>query len=288
MTAKGTTTKRCYCRRKDGKPLGSSCPKLKQRTHGVWSIRQELPSTTEGDRRLFRRAGYDTQTDAQGDLDKVRALLNIADEDDQDGRARLGDLLAMVSASKEQIPDYDETKRKFGTGQSLTQHMTVADWLDLWLAGKKGLRKSGRDRYELDIRCHLRPRVGHIRIDRLTVPHLDAMFEAIAETNIEITEANATRRAAVAELKTIPWTGREPRAAEGHARGHRCDAAVPADHRAVDAAAHQGDPAGGAEHGDSPGVDHVQRRAARRARRREASESDGVDRRAHRRVAADR
>ncbi|MFJ6179365.1 hypothetical protein [Streptomyces sp. NPDC092295] len=166
----------------------------------------------DGDRRLFRRAGYDTQTDAQGDLDKVRALLNIADEDDQDGRARLGDLLAMVSASKEQIPDYDETKRKFGTGQSLTQHMTVADWLDLWLVGKKGLRKSGRDRYELDIRCHLRPRVGHIRIDRLTVPHLDAMFEGIAETNIEITEANATRRAAVAELKTIPWKGGENRA----------------------------------------------------------------------------
>ncbi|WP_149180893.1 site-specific integrase [Streptomyces sp. TRM49041] len=212
MTAKGTTTKRCFCRRKDGKPLGSSCPNLKQRTHGVWSIRQELPPTLEGDRRLFRRAGYDSQTKAQADLDKVRALLNIADKDDKDGRARLGDLLASIGSGKEQIPDYDETKRKFGTGQSLTQHMTVAEWLDLWLAGKKGLRKSGHDRYELDIRCHLRPRIGHIRLDRLTVPHLDAMFEGIAETNIEITEANATRRAALAELKTIPWKGGENRA----------------------------------------------------------------------------
>lgn len=212
MTAKGTTTKRCYCRRKDGKPLGSSCPKLKQRTHGVWSIRQELPPTMEGDRRLFRRAGYDTQTEAQGDLDKVRALLNIADADDQDGRARLGDLLALVGSGKESIPDLDETKRRFGTGQSLTQHMTVAEWLDLWLAGKKALRKSGHDRYELDIRYHLRPRIGHIRLDRLTVPHLDAMFEGIAETNIEITEANADRRAALAELKATPWKGGEHRA----------------------------------------------------------------------------
>ncbi|WP_328973042.1 site-specific integrase [Streptomyces sp. NBC_00239] len=166
----------------------------------------------EGDRRLFRRAGYDTQTEAQGDLDKVRALLNIADADDQDGRARLGDLLALVGSGKESIPDLDETKRRFGTGQSLTQHMTVAEWLDLWLAGKKALRKSGHDRYELDIRYHLRPRIGHIRLDRLTVPHLDAMFEGIAETNIEITEANADRRAALAELKATPWKGGEHRA----------------------------------------------------------------------------
>ncbi|MFF4454966.1 tyrosine-type recombinase/integrase [Streptomyces goshikiensis] len=211
MTAKGTTTKRCYCRQKDGKPYGNTCPKLKQRAHGVWTIRQELPPNSEGDRRLFRRSGYDTQTEAQGDLDKVRALLNIAAEDDPDGRARLGDLLATVGADKDPIPDHDEIKRRFGTGQSLTQSLTVGDWLDLWLGGKKALRKSGRDRYQLDIRHHLRPRIGHIRLDRLTVPHLDEMFEGIAETNAEIVEANATRRAAVAELRSIPWKGRENR-----------------------------------------------------------------------------
>ncbi|MEV6329602.1 tyrosine-type recombinase/integrase [Streptomyces sp. NPDC051909] len=212
MTAKGTTTRRCYCRGKDGKPLGTDCPKRKQRKHGVWAIRQELPPTLDGDRRLFRRAGYDTQTDAQTDLDKVRALLNIADNDDTEGRARLGDLLAGVSASGETIPDYEEVKRKFATGQSLTQHMTVAEWLALWLAGKKALRASGLARYEVDIRCHLNPRIGTIRVDRLTVPHLDAMFEGIAETNVEIIEANAARRAAMAELKKIPWKGGENRA----------------------------------------------------------------------------
>ncbi|MGW7449933.1 hypothetical protein [Streptomyces sp. NPDC054787] len=66
----------------------------------MWSIRQELPPPKDGDRRLFRRAGYDTQTEAQADLDKVRALLNIADKD---GRARIGDLLATVGATKEAI-----------------------------------------------------------------------------------------------------------------------------------------------------------------------------------------
>lgn len=178
----------------------------------MWSVRQELPPNEDGERHLFRRAGYTTKEDAHSDLDKVRALLNITTKDDTDGRRRLGDLLESVSASKEAIPDYDETKRKFGTGQSLTSHMTVGEWLELWLAGKKALRKSGKTRYEVDIRMHLIPRIGHIRIDRLTVPHLDALFEGIAETNVEILDNNRQRRAALDELKLIPWKGKENRA----------------------------------------------------------------------------
>ncbi|MEV8476760.1 tyrosine-type recombinase/integrase [Streptomyces sp. NPDC051173] len=120
-------------------------------------------------------------------------------------------MLETVAASKDPIPNYDETKRKFATGQSLTQHMTVGEWLELWLDGKKALRKKGKDRYEVDIRVHLIPRIGHIRLDRLTVAHLDEMFAGIAETNIEINDANILRRTAVDELKLIPWKGVENR-----------------------------------------------------------------------------
>ncbi|WP_411146403.1 hypothetical protein [Streptomyces sp. x-80] len=204
----GTTTKRCCCRSEEtGKPLGTACPKFKQRTHGVWSVRQELPPNKDGERRLFRRSGYDTKTDAQGDLDKVRALLNIAGKEDKEGRRRLGDMLETVEASKDPLPDYDETKRKFSTGQSLTQHMTVGEWLELWLDGKKRLRTSGKNRYDTDLRMHLIPRVGHIRLDRLAVQHLDEMFAGIAETNIEINDANILRRTTLDELKLIPWRG---------------------------------------------------------------------------------
>ncbi|MFK0289967.1 tyrosine-type recombinase/integrase [Streptomyces sp. NPDC090442] len=208
----GSTTKRCYCRSKEtGKPLGTACPKFNQRAHGVWSVRQELPPNKDGERRLFRRTGYDTKTDAQADLDAVRALLNIADKNDREGRRRIGDLLETVSASKDPIPNYDETKRKFATGQSLTQHLTVGEWLEQWLAGKKRLRTSGKNRYDTDIRVHLIPRIGHIRLDRLTVAHLDEMFAAIAEANIEINDTNMLRRTALDELKLIPWKGPENR-----------------------------------------------------------------------------
>ena len=207
----GTITKRCGCRDTDGKQLNGSCTKLSQRSHGLFSLTQELPPKKGNVRRRFRRSGYDTKTKAQADLDKVRALLNIADENDVEGRTRLADMLETVGAGKDPIPDHEETRRKFATGQSLTQHVTVGEWLEQWLAGKKGLRTSGKNRYDTDIRVHLIPRIGHIRLDRLTVAHLDEMFAGIAETNIEINDANILRRTAMDELKLIAWKGVENR-----------------------------------------------------------------------------
>lgn len=54
--------------------------------------------------------------------------------------------------------------------------------------------------------------LGEIRLDKLNVQHLDRMFHAINEANIEIQEQNAQRRAALDELKTVPWKGAENRA----------------------------------------------------------------------------
>jgi hypothetical protein len=95
----GSVSRRCACRDpQTGKQLGQRCPKLSTRRHGTWTIRQELPPGRTGDRRTFRRRGYDTRADGQADLDKVRALLAIADRDDAEARIRLGDLLEHVSS----------------------------------------------------------------------------------------------------------------------------------------------------------------------------------------------
>ncbi|MEV0446151.1 site-specific integrase [Streptomyces spectabilis] len=209
---KGSTFRRCACRNPEtGKQYGKSCPKLSNKRHGLWNVRQELPADKEGNRRTFRRGSYTSKTDAQADLDKLRALLAIPGDDDPDGRLSIGDLLESVASKKEAIPDYEETKRRFRAGQSLTAHIAVGEWLDEWLANKPG-RPSALARDEIDIRLHLKPHVGHHRIDRLRVGHLSEMFAAIIEKNIEIQEANAQRHAAVAELAAIPWKGRENRA----------------------------------------------------------------------------
>lgn len=209
---KGSTHRRCYCRDpKTGKPLGKKCPKLAGRKHGSYSVRQELPPRADGTRRSFSRAGYESLKAAQADLDHIRALLGLADADDADGLAQISELLEKVADEKAPLPDIEATRRRLSHGLDLTNRLTVGEWLDMWLAGKKG-RQSAISRDESNIRVHLKPGIGHYRLDRLRVSHLSEMFEAIAEANVEIAEGNAARRKAVDDLAQIPWKGREPRA----------------------------------------------------------------------------
>ncbi|WP_416484293.1 tyrosine-type recombinase/integrase [Streptomyces sp. CL12] len=217
----GTVTRRCRCTDPEtGKDLGASCPKLQSRRHGTYGVFQELDPAQDGRRRRFRRGGFETSTKAKEELDKVRALMAIPEEDDAWGRTQISDLLENCVKDKSPVPDYDETRRRFQTGQALNSKITVGEWLDTWLAGRKRLRKSGYSRYESDIRIHLKPHLGHFRLDRLRVHHIETMFNAINERNIEIQEQNAQRRAVVAELKATPNKGAENRARRKWLRAH--------------------------------------------------------------------
>ncbi|WP_327670802.1 MULTISPECIES: site-specific integrase [unclassified Streptomyces] len=209
---KGSTYRRCSCRDpKTGKELGASCPKRNSRNHCTYSIRQELPPREDGSRRSFARGGYASLKAAQGDLDHVRALVGLAESDDPEGVHLLAEMLSEVSRDKLPLPDVEETRRRLNAGQDLVGSLTVSEWLDRWLAGKR-IRKSGISRYETDVRIHLKPRLGDRRLDRLRVSHLSEMFTAITDANAEILEQNAQRRAVVEELATVPWKGAENRA----------------------------------------------------------------------------
>lgn len=200
----GSTFRRCGCRDpQTGKQLGQACPKLSQRRHGTWGWRQEIPADEGGKRRTLRRSGFDTRTDAQAELDKVRALLDIADDSDAEGQREIADTLVKAVAEGQPLPDFDEVKRKFRTGVSLARELTVGDWLDQWLAGLR-IRKSGIARYEVDIRCHLKPHLGHHQLGRLRISHISAMFAAIDEANEATAAANAVRRQ-VDERRRDAW-----------------------------------------------------------------------------------
>ncbi|WP_434593900.1 tyrosine-type recombinase/integrase [Streptomyces sp. A5-4] len=209
---KGSTYRRCSCRdSKTGKELGVACPRRNSRNHCTYSIRQELPSREDGSRRSFARGGYASLKAAQADLDHFRALLGLTDTDDPEGTELIAAMLTEVSSEKAPLPDVEETRRRLNSGQDLIGSLTVAEWLDRWLAGKR-IRKSGLNRYETDIRVHLKPRIGGRRLDRLRVSHLSEMFTAIVDANADLVEQNAQRKAAVAELATVPWKGTEHRA----------------------------------------------------------------------------
>ncbi|MFM9672752.1 site-specific integrase [Streptomyces galilaeus] len=193
---KGSTYRRCYCRDAEGKALGKTCPQLSSRRHGVWAVRQELPPHADGGRRSFSRSGYATAKDAQEALDKVRALLALADGDDTEAQTLVGDLLEGVSKNKKApLPDLAETRRRLVRGQKLTATMTVGDLLDEWLdAKRKARKKTTLNGYESHVRAHLRPALADHRLDRLGVGHVQQMFDTIDDANETIAAENQARR----------------------------------------------------------------------------------------------
>ncbi|MGV9269938.1 tyrosine-type recombinase/integrase [Kitasatospora sp. NPDC003701] len=166
-------------------------------------MRQEVHPDEDGKRRTFRRSGFSGADAAQKELDHVRALLALAPKDDPETRRVVSDMIMSCIRTKSDLPDVEETSRKVKAGHSLITVITVGEWLDTWLAGRKKLRPTGTARYETDIRVHLKPHVGALRLDRLRVEHLDTMFESINDTNEEIVEQNAQRRQAVNDLKLV-------------------------------------------------------------------------------------
>ncbi|MEW2633309.1 site-specific integrase [Streptomyces sp. NPDC048389] len=188
----GGISKRCECRGEDGKRLGTKCPQLTKRAHGNHQLRQELPPDEKGTRRTFRRTGYATVKDAQGDLDKVRALLDLAG-DDEDAARRVGDLLVGVMRDREPIPGTDDVKRRLAGGVPMDVSMTVGEWLETWVESKK-TKRTTTSGYRSHIRVHLVPGVGHYRLDRFNVAQAQAFFDGITEQNEVIAAENAARR----------------------------------------------------------------------------------------------
>ncbi|MGC9538538.1 site-specific integrase [Streptomyces sp. UG1] len=195
----GGISKRCECRGPDAKRLGSKCPQLSKRSHGKPRVSQELPEDAEGGRRRFQRTGYTDVKEAQKDLDRIRAILDLAG-DDEDGLRRVGDLLAELQKTRDPIPEPTEVSRKLGVGVPLDGRMTVAEWLDTWVASKK-TKGTTTDGYKSHIRVHLKPGLGHLRLDKLNVAHVQEFFDRIDDDNETIAAENAARREQEARAK---------------------------------------------------------------------------------------
>ena len=209
---KGRTFKRCGCTdSQTGKELGNACPKLRRRNgtwsadHGVWHIQVELPRRDDGTRRPMRRGGFTTLRDAETEIDKIGTLIAIADPRDTTARVRIGDLIEHATRTKQPLPSPEDARQRLDAGLDLDHMPTVGQWLDRWLAGRKTLRNGTVRAYSIHIRRWLTPQLGHLPLDKLTVEHVAALFDAIAERNDEIEAARAsddpTARASVTGLR---------------------------------------------------------------------------------------
>jgi integrase len=183
---------------------------LKRKNHGAYAIRQELPPAAGTvTRRAFRRVGYTRVDDAQTDLSRVQSILDLAGDDEAD-LARVGDFLADISARRADIPEVAEVQRRLGVGVPLDGRTLVGEWLDRWVASRK-TRANTTTGYASHIRVHLKPRIGHHRLDRLSVGHLREMFASIADEADVVHAENTARREQIERAK---WKrpGRPPAA----------------------------------------------------------------------------
>lgn len=195
MAATGSTFKTCGCRDEQGRLLRKKCPKLRRgdgrwsSTHGSWNYQLELPPTAGGARRgPLRRGGFTSQDAAEAEMSRVKELLAIAG-DDQETARQIADLIVTTVRQTRSLPDPQVVRRKVRVGQDLSRQVTVGEYLEQWLAGRRGLREATRRSYASHIRLYLLPHLGHIPLDRLRVRDVERIFGAIDELNELITRA---------------------------------------------------------------------------------------------------
>src|SRR5579885_3512 len=140
----GSTYKRCTCKGADGRPLGTTCPQLRNSRHGSWYYVVELPPDAKGRRRQQRRGGFASERDARGALASV----------------------VQAVASNRYV---DPTR------------LTVSAYLTEWIAGKGGLRPSTRRGYRRIIDNYLIPRIGDIPLSGLQAVHIERALAALRE-----------------------------------------------------------------------------------------------------------
>ncbi|MFC7731150.1 site-specific integrase [Actinomadura keratinilytica] len=213
---KGTTYKRCNCRDPEtGKYYNQKCPQLSSRRHGSWMFDVRIDITSRDGHRL-KRAGYDTQTDAKSALDHVNDLIKLA-KDDGKLRRRIGDLIVEKSKRGGELPTVEDVRRKLGAGIEIdAPSMTLAAWLEDWLAGKRTLKASARLAYRKHMDHWLIPHLGEIPLDKLRAEHIGGLFDLIEEFNAEIVQARKEKR-----KPRLPGDTRKVKKITGPATQHR-------------------------------------------------------------------
>ena len=187
---RGTTYKRCHCRNPEtGKVFGQACRKLRRTdgswnpSHGSWQSQIDLPARANGSRRMVRRGGFASQTEADASLAPIRDALAVPDPGDTPALTRIGDLIENAAKKGEAVPPAAQIRRLLRLDYTADAIPTTGDWLDQWLASRKALRPATLRSYTFHVKLYLKPHLGAIRLDKLRMAHVAGVFDAIEERN---------------------------------------------------------------------------------------------------------
>jgi integrase len=177
---KGTTYKRCKCQpRFNAAGRRLTCPKK----HGRWAYTVELPLSATFGRSQVTRSGFATENAASTELRQAIALLEIPGSDDDAGRMEIAGMIRDAYKRYQQLPEYENVRRRFAAGVSLVRNQTTGEWLDEWLAGKRGVARNTFRSYEGHIRLHLKPHLGQIPLAKLRRAHIRAAYDQTLAAN---------------------------------------------------------------------------------------------------------
>jgi integrase len=92
--------------------------------------------------------------------------------------AKRADVVAKVRAI--------EAKRDAGMVDAAGRAPTVGEWLDHWLdnIASRKVRARTLESYRSTVRLHLRPGIGHHRLDRLQPEHLERLYAGLADKGL--------------------------------------------------------------------------------------------------------
>jgi Phage integrase, N-terminal SAM-like domain len=150
-----------------------------------------------------------TKTEADKAATQVWDLIRLAGADNGT-QQRIGDLIFKATARGGQLPGVEEVRRRLGLGLDPAQPgVTVAAWLDSWLAGKRRTKRASTVRgYESHIRVHINPVIGDLPLERLNAGHVEAVLAAVPGSAGTRHRVLATLRAALnaaVKQRQITW-----------------------------------------------------------------------------------
>jgi hypothetical protein len=156
--------------------------------HGSAGFAGRIP-TSHGAQQL-KKFSYPSRKAAQDAAEHVGKLLDLARN--QSDSQRIGDMLRAVRQGVP-LPTVDEVQRRLGLGLDLAQEgLSVAEWLDTWLAAKRRTKRESTCRgYEMHIRTWLKPQLGHLPLERLNAGHIEELFITIRQVNAEVARQRA-------------------------------------------------------------------------------------------------
>jgi integrase len=184
----------------DGKALGQACPRL-WRKDGSWNSRHgssgfavRIP-TSEGTK-LVRRFGYTSGAATDAAARQVIELLELAGADTHT-KAAIGDMIAAAKRGAP-LPTVADVRRRLALGQDPgSSGMTFGEAWPAWLAGKKRLRRSSRERLEQIGQHWLLPVLDGVALEKLNGAHCAEVFTRIERINAAITAQQGGGRAYV-------------------------------------------------------------------------------------------